>query len=62
MDAKPFDQGVAAATDGLPASENPYAEGTSANASWNEGYHSVIDQREDIEGTDDPAGRRGDKA
>ncbi len=53
MDISPFDQGVAAATDGLPASANPFPEGTRANASWNEGYHSIIDQREDNDKTDD---------
>lgn len=62
MDAKPFDQGVAAATDGLPASANPHAEGSSAHASWNDGYHSVIGQSDDIGGEDDPAGRKGDSA
>ena len=54
MDAKPFDQGVAAAADGLPASANPYPEGTSDNASWNDGYHSVIGQSDDVGGADDP--------
>ena len=53
MDISPFDQGVAAATDGLPASANPFPEGTRENASWDEGYHSIIDQREDNDEGDD---------
>jgi len=53
MDASPYEQGVAAATDGLPASANPYPEGTEANASWDEGYHSLIDHPEDIETDED---------
>jgi hypothetical protein len=52
MDPSPFEQGLAAAADGLPASANPHPEGTSAHASWNEGYHSLIDERDDIEETD----------
>ena len=43
---------MAAATDGLPASANPFTEGTSAHASWNQGYHSLIDERDDIEEAD----------
>jgi len=49
MDTSPFDQGVAAATDGLTASTNPFPEGTEAHTNWQEGYHSVIDQPEDLE-------------
>jgi hypothetical protein len=52
METGPFEQGVAAATDGMPASANPFAEGTEAHASWQEGYHSLIDQREDHEPID----------
>jgi hypothetical protein len=52
MDTGPFDQGVAAAMDGLAASSNPFPEGTESHASWREGYHSVIDQREDLEPID----------
>ena len=53
MDTSPFDQGVAASTDGLPASANPFPEGTEANASWDKGYHWVTDEREDAALTDD---------
>jgi len=49
MEFSPFEQGLAAATDGLPASVNPYAEGTTENAAWSEGYHSILDDRDDIE-------------
>ena len=52
MDTSPFDQGVAAATDGLAASANPFPEGTQAHVSWREGYHSIIDQPEDLEPID----------
>ena len=58
MDTKPFEQGVEAATDGLPASANPYAEGTRANTDWENGYHSLIDHREDTETADDPTEHR----
>ena len=44
MNANPFEQGYIAATDGLPASANPYAVGTAENARWNEGYHALTDQ------------------
>jgi hypothetical protein len=47
MDNSPFDQGVVAATDGLPASANPFPEGSDANASWVKGYHSIADQRDE---------------
>jgi hypothetical protein len=49
MDSSAFDQGVAAATDGLPASANPYADGTAEHEHWIDGYHSVVDHPEDIE-------------
>ncbi len=49
MNADPFEEGVVAATDGMPASANPYPGDTSESASWNRGYHSVMDLREDSE-------------
>jgi hypothetical protein len=49
MSKNPFEEGVDAATDGVPASDNPYPAGTAENASWNDGYHSVVDQDEDSE-------------
>ena len=49
MDPKPFEQGVTAATNGLAASANPYAEGTDAKASWDEGYHSLVDHPDDLD-------------
>lgn len=52
MDTNPFDQGVGAATDGLTASANPFPEGTEAHASWQKGYHSVVDQPENLEPID----------
>lgn len=53
MDPKPFDQGVTAASDGLPAAANPYPEGTAARASWDEGYHSMIDHPDDLDTEED---------
>ena len=52
MDTSPFDQGVAAATDGLTSSANPFPEGTEAHARWQKGYHSVVDQPENLEPID----------
>jgi hypothetical protein len=49
MDADPFEEGVVAATDGMPASANPYPDGTSEGESWNQGYHSVVDLRNDAD-------------
>ncbi len=56
MDPRPFEQGVTAASDGLPASANPYPEGTDAKASWDEGYHSLIDHPDDLD-TEEDAGK-----
>jgi hypothetical protein len=56
MDPSPFEQGVTAATDGLPASANPYPEGTEANAGWYDGYHSLIDHPDDLD-TEEDAGK-----
>jgi hypothetical protein len=53
MDPRPFDQGVTAASDGLPASANPYPEGTAARASWDEGYHSLIDHPDSLDTEED---------
>lgn len=49
MTEYPFEEGIAAATDGMPASANPYPHDTTENASWNRGYHSVMDLREDAD-------------
>jgi hypothetical protein len=49
MSKNPFEEGVDAATDGFPASDNPYPADAAENASWNDGYHSVVDQDEDSE-------------
>jgi hypothetical protein len=49
MDADPFEEGVGAATDGMPASANPYPGDSSESESWNQGYHSVVDLRDDAD-------------
>jgi len=49
MDADPFEEGVIAATDGMPASANPYPGDSSESVSWERGYHSVMDMREDAD-------------
>ncbi len=54
MNQTAFERGIAAAADGLPASANPYPEGAEDHASWDQGYHSVIDHPEDIK-TDEEA-------
>ena len=54
MSKTPFEEGVDAATDGGPSSANPYPAGSGENASWNKGYHSVVDQDEDSELPTDP--------
>ena len=51
----PFDQSVVAATDGLPASANPFPERADGNASWVKGYHSIADQRDEDGSTQSPA-------
>ena len=58
MNANPFEQGYTAATDGLPASANPYAVGTAENARWLDGYHALTDQpdnADEIGTADEPA-------
>jgi hypothetical protein len=52
MDAGPFEEGIIAATDGMPASANPYSDGTSESVNWNRGYHSVMDMPEDADQLD----------
>jgi hypothetical protein len=47
MNKTPFEEGVAAATDGSPSSANPYPAGSKESASWNDGYHSLVDHDED---------------
>jgi hypothetical protein len=49
MDTDPFAEGVVAATDGMPASANPYPVDTAESESWNQGYHSVVDLRDDTD-------------
>jgi hypothetical protein len=46
---KQFEEGVDAATDGQPSASNPYPEGSAEYESWNDGYHSIVDQDEDSE-------------
>ncbi len=53
MTSDPFEEGKLAASQGEPASSNPYPEDSEDHALWAEGYEYFIGSNEDGEPKDD---------